>query len=38
MKCGFGRLIYKNGDQYLGDWNHGEREGKGIYIWGKGDY
>lgn len=30
-KCGYGRRIYANGDQYVGDWVNNKRHGYGVY-------
>ena len=32
----YGKLTWKNGDEYYGDWQNGKRTGKGTYIWADG--
>ena len=34
---GFGRIIYENGDCYLGQFDRGKKNGLGIYFWDNGD-
>ena len=34
---GKGIFIYKNRDEYSGDWINGKRTGKGVYTWSNGD-
>ena len=30
---GFGRIRWPNGEQYVGEWKHGERHGRGVHRW-----
>ena len=30
-KHGLGKMFFKNGDKYIGDFTHGEITGKGVY-------
>ena len=30
---GIGEMIYKNGDQYIGEWLNGKKDGLGIFTW-----
>ena len=35
---GIGKLTYNDGDIYDGEWKNDQKEGKGIYKWGKGKW
>jgi hypothetical protein len=37
MKCGHGRMIWKNGteEEYIGEWKDNKPNGQGEYIWRK---
>lgn len=35
---GYGTYLYENGDNYIGDWNNGKKEGKGIFNWADGSH
>lgn len=37
LKQGMGKMVYKNGDVYEGNWSNNKREGFGVYLYSNGD-
>ena len=33
----YGTWVYNNGDTYVGEWNYGRMDGKGVYTFSNGD-